>query len=141
MVFDDIKNKLKDEKANFLVESAENDSVILSEIYGVKETGRGVEKKFSYKNSYKIGKYDEICPFEIKDYKKHIKERVNDLLSLLAFAGILISGMLGFMYIAANKKPAVNQQTEKITTMVKDSMQTLKQDTFQITKDSLKMFK
>jgi hypothetical protein len=53
-VFEDVKNKLKDEKANFLVESAENDSVILSEISGVKETGVGLDKKFSYKRADKI---------------------------------------------------------------------------------------
>ena len=133
-VFDDIKNKLKDKKTNFLVESAENDSVNLSEITGVTETGVGLDKKFSYKRANKIGRYDENCLFDIKDYKKYIKEQVNDLLGLLAFAGIFISGMLGFMYITANKKPVATQQTEKVVNTAKDSLQILKQD-------SLKIFK
>ena len=133
-VYDDIKNKLKDKKTNFLVESAENDSVILSEITGVTETGVGLDKKFSYKRADKIGRYDENCLFDIKDYKKYIKEQVKDLLGLLAFAGIFISGMLGFMYISANKKPVAIQQTEKVVNTAKDSLQILKQD-------SLKMFK
>ena len=140
-VFDDIKNKLKDKKNNFLIEPAENDSVILSEIYGVKETGAGLDKKFSYERANKIGRYDENCLFEMKDYKKYVKKHVNDLLGLSGFIGIFLLSMVGMMSITINKKPAVNQQTEKITTMAKDSMQTLKQDTFQITKDSLKMFK
>ena len=133
-VFDDIKNKLKDKKTNFLVESAENDFVNLSEITGVTETGVGLDKKFSYKRANKIGRYDENCLFDIKDYKKYIKEQVKDLLGLLAFAGIFISGMLGFMYITANKKPVATQQTEKVVNTAKDSLQILKQD-------SLKMFK
>ena len=133
-VYEDIQNKLKDKRTNFLVESAENDSVNLSEIIGVKETGVGLDKKISYKRAIKIGRYDENCLFEMKDYKKYIKEQVNDLLGLLAFAGIFISGMLGFMYIAANKKPDVTQQTEKVVNMAKDSLQTLKQD-------SIKLFK
>ena len=58
---------------------------------------------------------------------------MNDLLVLLAYAGIFISGMLGFMYITANKKPVANQQTEKIITVTKDS--------FQTAKDSIKLFK
>ena len=77
----------------------------------------------------------------MKDYKKYVKKHVNDLLGLSGFIGIFLLSMVGMMSITINKKPAVNQQTEKITTMAKDSMQTLKQDTFQITKDSLKMFK
>lgn len=133
-VFDDIKNKLKDKKTNFLVESAENDSVNLSEITGVTETGVGLDKKFSYKRAIKIGRYDENCLFDIKDYKEYIKEQVKDLLGLLAFAGIFIAGMLGFMYISANKKPVAIQQTEKVVNTAKDSLQILKQD-------SLKMFK
>ncbi len=133
-VFDDIKNKLKDKKTNFLVESAENDSVNLSEITGVTETGVGLDKKISYKRANKIGRYDENCLFDIKDYKKYIKEQVKDLLGLLAFGGIFILGMLGFMYIAANKKPVATQQTEKVVNTAKDSLQILKQD-------SLKIFK
>lgn len=133
-VFDDIKNKLKDKKTNFLVEPAENDSVKLSEITGVKETGVGLDKKYSYKRANKIGRYDENCLFELKDYKKYVKEQVNDLLGLLAFVGIYILCMLGIMFVTTNKKPVANQQTEKVVTMAKDSLQTLKQD-------SIKLFK
>ncbi|MBO5738588.1 hypothetical protein J6R97_04540 [bacterium] len=132
-VYDDIKNKLNNKKTNFLVESVENDSVKLSELIGVKETGTGLDKKYSYKRAIKIGRYNENCLFEMKDYKKYVKEQVNDLLGLLAFVGILILG-LGFMYVTANKKPAVNQQVEKVTTMAKDSLQTLKQDSIKIFK-------
>jgi hypothetical protein len=132
-VYDDIKNKLKDKKTNFLVESVENDSVKLSELIGVKETGTGLDKKYSYKRAIKIGRYNENCLFEMKDYKKYVKEQVNDLLGLLAFVGFIL-GMLGFMYVTANKKPAVNQQVEKVTTMAKDSLQTLKQDSIKIFK-------
>ena len=127
-VFDDIKNKLKDKKNNFLVEPAEKDSVKLSEISGVKETGIGLDKKFSYKRADKIGRYDETCLFELEDYKKYIKERVNDLLGAIAFTSLFILGMLGFMYITANKKPVTNQHSDKITTVTKDSLQKIKQD-------------
>lgn len=140
-VFDDIKNKLKDKKTNFLVESAENDSVILSEISGVKEAGAGLDKKFSYENAVKIGRYDENNLFEIKDYKKHIKEQIKDFGGLLSFICFILPAALGLMYVITTKNHSTIQQTEKVVTIAKDSLQTLKQDTFQITKDSLKMFK
>ena len=131
-VYDDIKNKLKDKKNNFLVESAENDSVVLSEISGVKETGVGLDKKISYERANKIGRYDENCLFEIKDYKKYIKEQVKDLLGVLAPTLLIISIIL--MAALGLKKQPQEQASDKVITMAKDSLQILKQD-------SLKIFK
>ena len=140
-VYDDIKNKLKDKKTNFLVESAENDSVILSEISGVKETGAGLDKKFSYENAVKIGRYDENNLFEIKDYKKHIKEQIKDFGGLLSFICFILPAALGLMYVITNKNHSTIQQTEKIVNIAKDSLQTLKQDSLKLTQDSLRIFK
>ena len=140
-VFKDIKAKLKDEKNNFLVESAENDSIILSEISGVKEAGAGLDKKFSYENAVKIGRYDENNLFEIKDYKKHIKEQIKDFGGLLSCICFLLPVALGFMYVMTNKNHSTVQQTEKVVTIAKDSLQTIKQDSLKLTQESLRVFK
>ena len=130
-VHDDIKNKLKDKKNNFLIEPAENDSVILSEISGVKETGAGLDKKFSYENAVKIGRYDENNLFEIKDLKEHFKEQIISLLGALA-PTMLIIGLILISAFGLKKQPQ-EQQMEKVTIIVKDSLQTAK--------DSIKLFK
>ena len=92
-------------------------------------------------NAVKIGRYDENNLFEIKDYKKHIKEQIKDFGGLLSFICFILPAALGLMYVITTKNHSTIQQTEKVVTIAKDSLQTLKQDTFQITKDSLKMFK
>ena len=140
-VHDDIKNKLKDKRNNFLIESAENDSVILSEISGVKETGAGLDKKFSYENAVKIGRYDENNLFEIKDYKKYIKEQIKDFSGLLSFICFILPAALGLMYVITNKNHSTIQQTEKVVTIAKDSLQTVKQDSLKLTQESLRVFK
>ena len=130
-VYDDIKNKLKDKKNNFLIEPAENDTVILSEIYEVKETDRGVDKKFSYKRADKIGKYDKNHLFEIKDFKEHSKEQVSSLLGVLAPI-MLIIGIILISVFGLKKQPQ-EQQMDKLEIVVKDSIKAAK--------DSLKIFK
>ncbi|MBE7710686.1 MAG: hypothetical protein E7Z92_00955 [Cyanobacteria bacterium SIG31] len=140
-VFIDIKNKLKDEKKNFLVEPAENDSVKLSEISGVKVTGVGLDRKISYENAVKIGRYDKKNLFEIKDYNKYIKEQIKDFSGLLSFICFILPAALGILYVVTNKNHTPVQQTEKITTITKDSLQTIKKDSLQFAKDSLKIFK
>ena len=137
----DIQTKLGDkaEKKHFLITPLKDDVVELSQVYNVKNTGSGIDKKVQYSDPLFIGRYNEEHPFEIDDLKTIQKEQLKSLLGVLA-PTVLIIGIILISALGLKKQPQ-EQSLEKITTMAKDSMQTLKQDTFQITKDSLKMFK
>ena len=71
-VYDDIEAKLgkKVKNHDFFVKPAKNDSVELSEVFGVTETGYGLDSKYSYLSKTYIGRYDENNLFNIEDYKE-----------------------------------------------------------------------
>lgn len=142
-VYDDIKTKLDKEmkESDFYIKPSKDDSIELSEVFGIKETGYGLNKKYSYKRRNVIGRYDENHPFEIKDYKDYCRKETKDFFAQILIGLMPVAAILGFMYVTGNKKPAETQQIEKVITVAKDSLQTLKQDTLQLTKDSLRMFK
>ena len=142
-VLEDIRIKLGDkaEKKHFLITPLKDNVVELSQVYNVKNIGTGINKKVQYSDPLFIGRYNEEHPFEMNDYKKVHKEQLKDLGSLLSFICFFLPAMLGLMFVTTNKHQAKTQQTEKVTTMAKDSLQNVKQDSLNFAKESLKVLK
>ena len=135
-VADDIKTKLgkKAEKNDFLIKALADDIVELSEVYNVKKVGTGINKEIQYSKGVYIGKYDEKHPFELEDYNYALKEKANDFKAIMLLALVYVATVLALIPWKKNNSETVTQQTEKIVTITKDSLQTIKQD-------SLKIFK
>ena len=142
-VYHDIKAKLGKEIENndFFVKPSKNDSVELSKIYGLEQTGYGLVKQYTYRRKSCIGRYDEKKPFEMKDYKDLRKQQAIDYWGALALGVLSVGMMLGGLFVSANKKQVETQQVEKVATLVKDSLQNVKQDSLNFAKESLKVLK
>ena len=136
-VADDIELKLEkySKKRDFVIEPLDKDVVELSEVYNLKIN----EKYVQYNNPKVIGKYSNDQPFEIEDYEKVKGASHGDLLAMLLFVGLYFAGFI-FLAVPLDRAEA-EKQAKKVTTVVKDSLQPLKQDTLRLTKDSLRMFK
>ena len=136
-VADDIELKLAkySKKNDFVIEPLDNDIVELSEVYNLEKN----EKYVKYNNPKVVGKYSNNQPFEIEDYEKVKDAGRGDLLAMLLFIGLYFAGFV-FLAVPLDRVKG-ESQAKKVTTIAKDSLQTLKQDTLQLTKDSLKIFK
>ena len=136
-VADDIELKLEkySKKRDFVIEPLHKDVVELSEVYNLEIN----EKYVQYNNPKVIGKYSNDLPFEIEDYEKVKGASHGDLLAMLLFVGLYFAGFI-FLAVPSDRAEA-EKQAKKVTTVVKDSLQPLKQDTLRLTKDSLRMFK
>ena len=134
-VADDIKTKLGKtaEKNDFLIKALPDDIVELSEEYNVKKVGTGINKEIQYSKGAYIGKYDEKHPFELEDYNYAVKEKAKGFRALMFLALVYVATILALMPWKKNNSETVTQQTEKVATIAKDSLQ--------FAKDSLKMLK
>ena len=136
-VADDIELKLAkySKKRDFVIEPLHKDVVELSEVYNLEIN----EKYVQYNNPKVIGKYSNDQPFEIEDFEKVKGVSHGDLLAMFLFVGLYFAGFI-FLAVPLDRAKA-EKQPKKVTTVVKDSLQPLKQDTLRLTKDSLRMFK
>jgi len=136
-VADDIELKLAkySKKRDFVIEPLHKDVVELSEVYNLEIN----EKYVQYNNPKVIGKYSNNQPFEIEDYEKVKGASHGDLLAMFLFAGLYFASFI-FLAVPADRA-RTDRQAKKVTTVVKDSLQPLKQDTLRLTKDSLNIFK
>lgn len=142
-VADDIEQKLatKAKKNNYLIERS-GKKVKLAQLFGVEINPKNNEE-IGYVKSITVGKYDDSHPFILKDSDTVIP-KYRKKLALTYFTAILT--MLGafaasaLIMVNGNKNNSV-AQTEKVVTIAKDSLQTLKQDSLKIAKDSLSRFK
>ena len=126
-IFENIKTELGDEKkyTNFLVKPADNDSVQLSMIYGVKKLKIGADEKIVYTKKTYIGTYNKEKPFKLKDYYKVMYQEAKDIAGALA-VGILGVGMLlGGIFVSINKKITTKPQIENVVNITKDSIQSI----------------
>ena len=142
-VYNDIKSKLDKENkdSDFYIKPSKDDSLELSTVYGIKETGYGLNKKYTYLKKNVIGRYDENHLFDIKDYKDYCKKETKDTLSYISIALIPIILLYGAFFLITNKKNIPTEQTEKVITVAKDSLQTIKQDSLNFAKESSRVLK
>lgn len=133
-VYDDIIVKLgkKAQDHDFFVKPAKDDSVELSEVYDIIDVGHGLDSRYSYVEKIYIGRYDENNLFEMKDYKSVCKKRKLDLLGAISASFLFVGIAFGILALS-NKKPVAPQESEKVITVAKDSLQ--------LVKDSLKVLK
>ena len=134
---DDIELKLAkySKKRDFVIEPLHNDVVELSELYNHERN----EKYVQYNNPKVIDKYSNNQPFEIEDFEKVKGASRGDLLATFLFAGLDFASFISLAVPADRAK--AKRQAKKVATVVKDSLQPLKQETLRLTKDSLSMFK
>ena len=142
-VANDIQTKLgkKAEKNDFLIKALADDIVELSEVYNVKKVGTGINKEIQYSKVVYIGKYDEKHPFELEDYNYALKNKAKDFKAIMLLALVYVATFLALMPWKKNNNETVTQQTEKVVTIAKDSLQTVKQDSLKLTQESLRVFK
>ena len=112
----------------------DKDTIELSELFDVKEIDAGKRKNIKYTDPLVIGEYDKENPFKIEDYDRVTKEDAKQnllgcLAQLLCFLAIIAIPL--FM---RTSKTSSTAQTEKVSTVVKDSVQNVAKDTLQLFK-------
>lgn len=129
----DIQAKLgeKTKKNDYIIKSLENDIVELSQVSSLKKIGDGTVQ---YSNPLYIGRYDKNYPFEIKDIKNTYKQITKFILLNLSILSSLLPIALGLIFVTSYKKEPIKSQTEKVVTIAKDSLQTVKQDSLNLLK-------
>lgn len=135
-VVNDIRGKLSKEgnENYFLIEPKKNESVELLKVKDVVEIVSDGKRGVSYRDPLFIGKYNEANPFKIEDYKNaQKKEKLRWLDSAIGLCMFLAIGF-GFGRFFANRNLISSSQTEKATTVVKDSVQNVAKDTLQLFK-------
>ena len=136
----DIQAKLgeKTKKNDYIIKPLENDIVELSQIGSFKKKGDGTVQ---YSDPLYIGKYDKNHPFEIKDIKNTYKQLAKFILQNLSILYSLLPIALGLVFVTSYKKEPIKAQTEKVVTVAKDSLQTIKQDSLNFVKENLRVLK
>ena len=130
----DIQAKLgeKTKKNDYIIKPLENDIVELTQVSSLKKIGDGTVQ-YSNPLLY-IGRYDKNYPFEIKDIKNAYKQITKFILWNLSIISSLLPIALGLIFVTSYKKEPIKSQTEKVVTIAKDSLQTVKQDSLNLLK-------
>jgi hypothetical protein len=118
----------------FYIKPLDKDTIELSELFRVKEIDAGKRKNIKFSNPLVIGEYDKKNPFKIEDYDRVTKEDAKQNLlgcmaQLLCFLAIIAIPLC-----MRTSKTSSTAQTEKATTVVKDSVQKVAKDTLQLFK-------
>lgn len=135
-IIEDIKIKLGEQKDkdNFLVKPINNDKVKLSIVDNIKVQKQKSKEKIVYTNIKYIGTYDKKNPFNIKDYKKVIKNEIETFFGAVALGLLGIVMLVGGFFHSINKNDAMKPQMENVIKNTKDSVKN-------IAKDTIKMYK
>ena len=125
----------KFDNRHFYIKPLDKDTIELSELFSVKEFDAGKRKNIKYSDQLVIGEYDKKNPFKIEDYDKAIKEDTKKtvfgfLAQIIGATAIL---MVAFISAFADKQ-TMPAKVDKVTTVVKDSVQNVAKDTLQLFK-------
>ena len=125
----------KFDNRHFYIKPLDKDTIELSELFRVKEIDAGKRKNIKFSNPLVIGEYDKKNPFKIEDYDKAIKEDTKKtvfgfLAQIIGATAIL---MVAFISAFADKQ-TMPAKVDKVTTVVKDSVQNVAKDTLQLFK-------
>ena len=124
----------KFDNRHFYIKPLDKDTIELSELFRVKEIDAGKRKNIKFSNPLVIGEYDKKNPFKIEDYDRVTKEDAKQNL-LGCFAQLLcFLAIIAIPLCMRTSKSNSSVQTEKATTVVKDSVQNVAKDTLQLFK-------
>ena len=124
----------KFDNRNFYIKPLDKDTIELSELFRVKEIDAGKRKNIKFSNPLVIGEYDKKNPFKIEDYDRVTKEDAKqNLLGCLAQLALCLAIIAIPLFMRTSKSNS-NVQTEKVSTVVKDSVQKVAKDTLQLFK-------
>ena len=124
----------KFDNRQFYIKPLDKDTIELSELFRVKEIDAGKRKNIKFSNPLVIGEYDKKNPFKIEDYDRVTKEDAKQNL-LGCFAQLLcFLAIIAIPLCMRTSKSNSSVQTEKATTVVKDSVQNVAKDTLQLFK-------
>ena len=118
----------------FYIKPLDKDTIELSELFRVKEIDAGKRKNIKFSNPLVIGEYDKKNPFKIEDYDRVTKEDAKqNLLGCLAQL-LCFLAFIAIPLCMRTSKTSSTAQTEKVSTVVKDSVQNVAKDTLQLFK-------
>jgi hypothetical protein len=100
----------KSKGLDFEITPHSSESVSLSAYKGMKETGRGVDKGYTYSDRLYIGEYNKNFEFRVSDIEAGIKDKNTRNLGFIAVALTAISSLLLIPTLSLNKK---TQETTK----------------------------
>lgn len=124
----------KFDNRNFYIKPLDKDTIELSELFRVKEIDAGKRKNIKFSNPLVIGEYDKKNPFKIEDYDRVTKEDAKrNLLGCFAQLACCLA-IIALPLFMRTSKTNSSVQTEKATTVVKDSVQNVAKDTLQLFK-------
>ena len=124
----------KFDNRNFYIKPLDKDTIELSELFRVKEIDAGKRKNIKFSNPLVIGEYDKKNPFKIEDYDRVAKEDAKqNLLGCFAQLACCLA-IIALPLFMRTSKTSSTAQTEKATTVVKDSVQKVAKDTLQLFK-------
>ncbi len=153
-----IKNALREPLQKFKGETAEgfykskgldfeiaphsSESVSLSAYKGMKEIGRGVDRRYTYSDKLYIGEYDKKSEFRVSDIGSAIKEKKrNDFGFGFAVAIVGIAAVLQFTLGLSTKLGRKTQETTKPLIENVDSVANKAKAVQPILEDSFKLGK
>ena len=124
----------KFDNRHFYIKPLDKDTIELSELFRVKEIDAGKRKNIKFSNPLVIGEYDKKNPFKIEDYDRVTKEDAKqNLLGCLAQLALCLA-IIAIPLCMRTSKSNSSVQTEKVSTVVKDSVQNVAKDTLQLFK-------
>lgn len=128
----------KSKGLDFEIKPRSEETVCIYAYKGMKETGRGVDRGYTYSDSIYIGEFDKNSEFRVSDIEAGIKDKNTRNLGFIAVALTAISSLLLIATLSLNKK---TQETTKPLIENVDSVANKAKAVKPILEDSFKLGK
>ena len=128
----------KSKGLDFEIAPHSSESVSLSAYKGMKETGTGVDRRYTYSDKLYIGEYDKKSEFRVSDIETRIKDKRKSDLGFVAVALTAISSLLLISALSFKEK---TQETTKPLIENVDSVANKAKAVKPILEDSFKLGK
>ena len=104
----------KSKGLDFEIAPHSSESVSLSAYKGMKETGRGVNRGYTYSDSIYIGEYDKNSEFRVTDIGSAIKEKKRNDFGF-GFAAVTIVGIAAVLRFTLGLSTELGRKTQETT--------------------------
>ncbi len=128
----------KSKGLDFEIVPYNSESVYLSAYKGMKETGTGVDRGYTYSDSIYIGEYDKNSEFRVSDIEAGIKDKKA---KNLGFMTVVLTAITGLLLIPALSSKQKIQETTKPLIENVDSITNKAKAVKPILEDSFKLGK
>ena len=132
----------KSKGLDFEIAPRSNESVSLSAYKGMKETGRGVNRGYTYSDSIRIGEYNKNSEFRVSDIEAGIKDKnTRDLgfitVALTAITSLLLISALSFKEKTQETTKPLIENVDSIANKAK-AVKPILEDSFKLGKKIIK---